>query len=41
VRQAGKKNWKTKQHLGVVDKEMSVLFVIDSGFGIKRVNYQC
>ena len=39
--QAGKKNWKTKQDLGVVDKEMSVLSVIDSGCEINRVNYQC
>jgi hypothetical protein len=41
VREEGKKNWKTKQDWGVVDKEISVLFVIDTGCEINRVNYQC
>jgi hypothetical protein len=30
VRQTGKKNWKIKQYSGVVDKEISVLLVIDT-----------
>jgi len=41
VGQAGKKNWRSKQDLGVVDKKMSVLSVIDTGYEINRVNYQC
>jgi hypothetical protein len=41
VSQSGKKNCKTKQDWGVVDEEISGLFVIDSGCEIKRVNYQC
>ena len=41
VGQAGKKNWKAKKDFGVIDKEMLVLSVIDSGCEINRVNYQC
>jgi hypothetical protein len=37
----GKKNWKTKQEWGAVDKEISLLFLIDKITKINRVNYQC
>ena len=39
--QMGKKNWKIKQDSGVVDKDISVLFVIDIKREIRKVNNQC
>jgi len=41
VGQAGKKNLKNKQDCGAVDKEISVLSVIDTGCKINRVNCEC
>jgi hypothetical protein len=33
----GKKNWKIKQESGVVEKDISVLFAIDTHCEIKRM----
>jgi hypothetical protein len=37
----GKKNWKMKRESEVVDKEIAVLFVIDTNCEIRKVNDQC
>jgi hypothetical protein len=38
VRQTGKNSWKIKQDLCVLDKDISVLFVIDTHWEIYKVN---
>jgi len=37
----GKNNWKIPYGSEVVDKEISVLFVIDTDCELKKVNNQC
>jgi len=38
---AGKNKWKIKQDLGVADKDISVVLVINTHCEIKNVNNQC
>ena len=37
----GKMNWKIKQDSGLVDKDISVLVVIDTNCEIRKVNNEC
>ena len=41
VSQMGKKNWKIKQDSGGVDKDISVLLVMNVNREIRKVNNQC